>query len=339
MKKKSKLKSVLSILLLVLISGLVLYFSLKDNFEEIMNGIINANKLWLLVALLFIILYWIFKALIFYRFTKKFKDDYSYKKAFKLQLVTNFFNAVTPFSSGGQPFQIYALKKQGVELTSSTNIIIENFIVYQIALVSLGLISIIANGFFHFFENAKLLSYLVTLGFIINTLVIIGLFVVAFAKKLNKFIVSKLIKVLAKMKIVKDEEKKRADWDEYINNFHNGAKILISDKKFFLRAILDAFVALSCQYIIPLFLLYSIGDYNSLMPHEAIVTSAYVMLVGSFVPIPGGTGGLEYSFVKFYGNFIGGSSLNVIMILWRVVTYYFGLIIGAIAVNIRDKEA
>ena len=121
MKKKSKLKSVLSILLLVLISGLVLYFSLKDNFEEIMSGIINANKLWLLVALLFIILYWVFKALIFYRFTKKFKDDYSYKKAFKLQLVTNFFNAVTPFSSGGQPFQIYALKKQGVELTSSTN--------------------------------------------------------------------------------------------------------------------------------------------------------------------------------------------------------------------------
>ena len=63
------------------------------------------------------------------------------------------------------------------------------------------------------------------------------------------------------------------------------------------------------------------------------------MLVGSFVPIPGGAGGLEYGFNNFYGNFIGGSSLGVIMILWRVVTYYFGLIIGAIAVNMKDKEA
>lgn len=336
--KKKKTKSILSIAVLIIVTIIVLYWQLKDNYTEIIAGILDANKLWLLAAIGCIVLYWIFKAHIFYSFTKKFKSDYTYRKAFKLQLVTNFFNGITPFSSGGQPFQVYALKKQGVELTAATSIIIENFIVYQIALVTLGIISIIANSIFHFFNNASILTALVTLGFIINTLVIVGLFIIAFAKKLNKFIVNKFIKILAKVRIVKDEKKTTENWNNYVNDFHAGAKVLISDKKFFASAIFDAFLALTCEYMVPLFIFYSIGDYTSVTPIVAIITSAYVMLVGSFVPIPGGAGGLEYGFNNFYGNFITGSSLGVIMILWRVVTYYFGLIIGAIAVNMKDKE-
>ena len=337
-KKKSQLKSVFSIVLLIIIAGLVLYFSLRDNYVEILNGIMNANKLWLLLAIFLIMGYWFFKALIFYRFTRKFKADYSFKKAFRLQLLTNFFNAVTPFSSGGQPFQVYTLKKQGVELTASTNIIIQNFIVYQIALVSLGIISIGANAYFHFFEDIQTLNYLVTIGFIMNTLIIIGLFLIAFNRRFNSFIVTKVIKFLAKTKIVKNEEKTLENWTVYINNFHEGAKILIANKKFFASAILAAFIALVCQYLIPVVILYSTGNYTSFNGFMSIVACSYVMLIGSFVPIPGGTGGLEYGFIQFYGNFIGGSTLRVIMILWRAVTYYFGLILGAIVVNIKEKD-
>lgn len=338
MKKKSKLKSIFSIVLLIVIAGLVLYFSLKDNYKEILNGIVNANKLWLLASILLIMGYWFFKALIFYRFTRKFKKDYTFKKAFRLQLLTNFFNAITPFSSGGQPFQIYTLKKQGVELTDSTNIIIQNFIVYQIALVSLGIIAIISNAFCHFFEDIHTLKYLVTIGFIMNTLTIIGLFLIAFAKRFNKFVVNNAIKLLAKTKILKKPEKTLENWNNYINNFHEGAKMLIADKKFFFRSIFDAFLALICQYLVPVVILYSTGDYTSFNGLISIVACSYVMLIGSFVPIPGGTGGLEYGFIQFYGNFIGGSTLRVIMILWRAVTYYFGLILGAIFVNIKEKE-
>ena len=62
------------------------------------------------------------------------------------------------------------------------------------------------------------------------------------------------------------------------------------------------------------------------------------MLIGSFVPIPGGTGGLEYGFTQFFGNFISSSKLMAIMLTWRFVTYYLGLFVGAIAVNIKTKE-
>ena len=71
---------------------------------------------------------------------------------------------------------------------------------------------------------------------------------------------------------------------------------------------------------------------------NVIVTSAYVMLIGSFVPIPGGTGGLEFGFIAFFGNFIIGPNLNAIMLLWRFVTYYFGMILGSIVLSLRKKE-
>lgn len=338
MNKKIKIKSVLNITIFIVITVLVLYFLLKDNFKEVINGLLHANVFWIIVAIFFIFGYWFFKSIIFYNFTRKFNKDYKFKKAFKLQLMTNFFNAVTPFSSGGQPFQIYSLKKQGIEITSATNIIVQNFIVYQIALVLFGIGSIISNYFFHFFEDVGLLKQLVTMGFIINALITIGLFIIAFAKGFNKIVVNWIINLLSKIKIVKNKEKNLENWNTYINNFHNGAKILIANKWFFIKSILCAIVALACQYLIPVILLYSTGDYTSFNGFQSIVACSYVMLIGSFVPIPGGTGGLEYGFMAFYGNFISGTTINVILILWRFVTYYLGLIIGAIAVNIKEGD-
>lgn len=338
MTKKIKIKSVLNITIFIFITALVLYFLLKDNFKEVINGLLHANVFWIIVAIFFIFGYWFFKSIIFYNFTRKFNKDYKFTKAFKLQLMTNFFNAVTPFSSGGQPFQIYSLKKQGIEITSATNIIVQNFIVYQIALVLFGIISIISNYFFHFFEDVGLLKQLVTMGFIINALITIGLFIIAFAKGFNKIVVNWIINLLSKIKIVKNKEKNLENWNTYINNFHNGAKILIANKWFFIKSILCAILALACQYLIPVILLYSTGDYTSFNGFQSIVACSYVMLIGSFVPIPGGTGGLEYGFMAFYGNFISGTTINVILILWRFVTYYLGLIIGAIAVNIKEGD-
>ena len=68
------------------------------------------------------------------------------------------------------------------------------------------------------------------------------------------------------------------------------------------------------------------------------MTSAYVMLIGAFVPIPGGSGGIEFGFVRFFGFFVVGAKLSSIMIAWRCLTYYFGLIIGAISVSNVEEE-
>ena len=336
MKKKLNKKS--NIIILIFITILVLFFSLKDNFKETLTQIFAMNIWYLLIAFLFVFLFWIFRTYPIYSFCKKIKKDFKYLSALQLTLRTQFFNAVTPFATGGQPYQIYYLKTVGIDYAQSTSVVLENFIVYQIALVFLGIVALISNQIFDIFNNNQLLQNLITIGFITNAIVIIVMFLVAFSKKVNKLLVGLGIKILTKLKLVKDKEKKLKEWDENINQFNKCANMLLEDKKMFIFNILCNFVALCSLYLVPLFILYSMGIFNAFSAGVSIVTCAYIMIIGSFVPIPGATGGLEFGFVQFFGNFITGSKLSALMLVWRFITYYFGMVVGAIALNIKKVK-
>lgn len=333
MKKK---KQLINIILLLLFTFLVLFFSLKDNFESIVKEIRHLSFFWLLLSIILVLLNLILKAYSLHAAIQKVNPEYTIKKAVHLSFVTQFFNAITPFSTGGQPFQIYTLKKDGISVTNGTNIIMQNFIVYQIALVLLGLITVLYNSFCPILKNAKILKNLVGFGFLINTVVVVVLFLIAFGKRWNTFLVTKGINILEKLKIVKDKEKTLKNWNTYIVNFHKGAKTLFLDKKLSIKTIIQNFLALLCLYLVPFTLLHGM-QFHDISMKESIIASSYTMLIGAFVPIPGGTGGLEYGYLKFFSSFIKGPILNASMLLWRTLTYYLGLITGAIALNIKRK--
>lgn len=321
-------------ILLAILTIAIMYFLLKDDFNNIVDVLLNINIWWFLVGFVLIFSYWGLRSLVLKRFTRYFKPGARFLNSFQLTMRTQFFNAVTPFATGGQPYQVYYLAKEGIKVSSSTSIILQNFIVYQIALVFLGMVAVVFNQIFHFYPKVEILQNLVTVGFIANTLVIVIMFLISFNTKFNRMIVKLGIFLLSKLKIVKDKDAKLREWDNYINNFHDSATILLKNKKDFIYGILLNLIALIALYLVPLVMMYAIG-LNVFSPLEAVVTSAYVMLLGSFVPMPGGTGGLEYGFLAFYGNFLTGSALTALMLLWRFITYYLGMILGAIALNVK----
>lgn len=323
-------------IVILILSIIVLYLAFKDDFTAKLEYLLSFDPKWLIMSFTLMITYWVLKGLVLYYCIQKLNKKYTIKQGIHLMITTQFFHAITPFSTGGQPWQIYKLKKEGLSLGESTNVVIEDFIVYQIALVLLGLIAVISNHTFNILPNDNVLRHLVTIGFIINTLVIIVLFLVAFSKKWNKKIIDGTINFLCKIKIIKDKEKLVDKSENFINNFHESANILFKSKFNFIRVVILNFIALSLLYLIPFTLMMGLGIYVN--PFAVIITSAYVMLIGGVVPIPGGTGGLEYSFISFFKNFINGSKLSIIMIVWRIVTYYFGIIVGLITLNIHKEE-
>ena len=325
-----------SFIIIILITAIILYFALRDNFTEKIKYLFSFDIKWLILSFILIITYWVLKGLVLYYCTSKVKKDYPKKNGIKLMITTQFFHAITPFAAGGQPWQIYKLKKDGLSLGQATNIVIQDFIVYQIALIFLGSIAIITNSIIHIFPSDSLLKKLVTIGFIINTLVIIILFLVAFSKKWNKKLIDGSINILSKIKIIKDKEKYLQKSEKFIHNFHQSALVLFKDKLNMARIISLNFIALIGQYLIPFTLLMGLGIYVN--PFITIVTSAYVMLIGSMVPIPGGTGGLEFSFLSFFKNFVKEPKLTSVMIAWRIITYYFGILVGAIALNKKEEK-
>ena len=99
-----------NIIILILISVLIMYLIMKDDFKDIMSALTNIDIKFLFVALILMGLYVFFQSLSLHLYLKSIKKDYKLKDTFILMCSAQFFNAITPFSSGGQPFQMYLLK-------------------------------------------------------------------------------------------------------------------------------------------------------------------------------------------------------------------------------------
>lgn len=336
--KNSKIRSGLNFLLLFTFTAIVLYFSLKDNYEMIIKQITSMNIFFILISFCLLFLYWLFRIITVHNLALHFNSNYSFKNAVYLVLETTFFHAVTPFSSGGQPYEIYSLTKSDIKLTDATNVSIQNFIVYQLALVILGVIAIFSNQLLHLFPSNSLLQKLVTLGFLINTLVTVFLFLISMGSRVNQKILNSLIRFLGKIHIIKNTDEVLNSTSKYLSDFHSGAKTLFRDKLNFVKLVCLQFASLCSLYLIPFFLFKATGNTHECNAFYAIITSAYVMLIGSFVPIPGGTGGLEYGFVTFYSNFFPNNLVTAVMLVWRFVTYYFGMILGGIILTFRKRK-
>lgn len=325
-------------IILAIITFIVLFLVLKDDFPNIINLLNNANRKWLLLAFIMQALQIIFEVLSFHQVLKSYKKDYHLKKTLSLSLMSKFFNGITPFSTGGQPMQVYFLNKDGLRVTKATNAILQNFILYQTALITIGIVAILLNAQNNYFAQNPLLRKLVILGFLVNTLVMVVLFIISFNNKFNKKIVESIINILTKLKIEKNPEEAKNRWLERCNDFHEGATFIKKHKWLCLKGFIYNILALIFFYSVPFFVIKALNQTITLDLLIVLVATSYVAIMGAFVPIPGASGGIEFGYLQFFGNFISGSLLSASLLIWRAITYYIPMIIGAIVVNIRKDD-
>ena len=316
-----------------LITIVVLFFVLKDDYENIINNLILANKWYILFGLFLIVLYWFLKALCLHIIVREYKPKIKFRKMFHQIIITQFFNGITPFSTGGQPMQVYMLKKSGIKVASATNIIVQDFIMYQLSLIVIGVFALFINWKYHFFSIPSALMSLLVLGFVINILVGVGLLFISFSKKFNDFIGKLIIRIATKAKLVKNKEKVIIKWEEKLSEFHESAKLFKNRKLLFLKCFFFHLAALFIFYVIPFFIFLSLDSTLNISIPEVITSSAFVVLIGNFVPIPGGSGGVEYGFLRFFSSFVSSSVLLSALIVWRFITYYLGMIVGGISLG------
>ncbi|MBR4672343.1 MAG: flippase-like domain-containing protein [Bacilli bacterium] len=329
-------KNTKSIIIILLIMAIVLYFIMKDDFQDIVDNLLSANKWLIMVGVILIIGYWLLRALALYIVVKKYKKDIKYSKMLHQILITQFFNGITPFATGGEPMQVYMLNKSGVKVAQATNIIVQEFIMYQAALVLVGLIALILNFAFDICNVNPVLFNLILIGFIINIGVgVISLFI-SFSKKFSTFLVNFCLKVGIKLRLIKDKEKTTEIWNEKVKEYNASGTMLKENKKLFFTCVFVNLLALIIFYLIPFFVFMSMGQNVGVM--EVIVLSAFILLVGNFVPLPGGSGGIEGAFLEFFKTIIPfvdtrEAILKSALIIWRVITYYFGIVIGGVALG------
>lgn len=321
-----KRSNVISVFIL---TAAILYFLLRGEFGNIVTQIQHANPFWFAMGVFCIILYWMFEAKTLHIMLKAYDHKFKYIEVLKLIVSTQFFNGITPFASGGQPFQIYVLTKQSkLNISSVTSASIHNFIMYQTVVVLMGTAAIGLKCAFHLFPNeSSNLQLFAIAGFLLNFIIIIALIIIAVSPYLTEKISNVIYWIIARSPIKKRLPKIRIKWNKTVEDFHKDILILLSDKKIFLHALALNIAKMLSFYTIAYFICLAVG-FSGITLFQAMIASAYVMLITSIVPLPGASGGAEMGFLIFFGSFIIGPQATAIMLLWRFITYYVGLFAG-----------
>ncbi len=69
---------------------------------------------------------------------------------------------------------------------------------------------------------------------------------------------------------------------------------------------------------------------------EAFTAGTMVQFVSSSIPLPGGTGGIEASFIAYFNPYLGALTVPVYLV-WRLVTYYGYTVFTGVASNLYTK--
>lgn len=332
--KDLKLKTNLPILLLI--SVVTCYLILKDSFSDIIYILKETNYFILFIALIILLISDYFKSLSLYYISKSNSNNLSKKDAFSLILETNFFNGVTPFALGGQPFQLFLLKKKNkINYVDGTNIIYCDYCVYQLTLITLVLILFLINKIFNFVTLTPIMNIFLLIGFMVHfVLFLVVVFITTETKKDDKFVYS-IIHLLHKVKLVKDEKKlkeKISYLKKLIKNFRKNRKLV------FITCACNA-LKLILYGLIPWVCFKATGLNVDIM--TSIICSVFIWTIASFIPIPGATGGMEYSFITMFTVVLYESAAKSVAFLWRFLTYYLMIIVGAIifvVVNSKIKN-
>ncbi len=332
MKKK---KSIINYLILFIAIVLVLFFTLKDDFKNIVLEMSKVNIWIYIIAIILFLVSHFFKSLGLRTFLNEY-TNYSVKKSYELTLISLFLNGVTPFQTGGQPFQVYLLKKDGMRVTDSTNAMIKDSLAYQAALLIIAVIALLFNIKLNICEHDRYLILAVLLGFIVNFAVLSLLVFALAAKKTGYRILNNLINFIFKFKITKKYARSKEKLQEGLINFYENRKSISKNKKTLIVGIMFHIIHLIILYLVPAIVFKSMGVNIGIL--QTIVCTALVMLVANFIPIPGATGGIEYGFMQFFGKYVFGAILSSGMLLWRFATYFFGLIIGSIILMLKKED-
>lgn len=326
------------VLAIMVLAGLGIFaYSMRDVSLHSMVGDIAEMKWgWLIIGFLCMAVSLLFEAFVVQKLIHRKLPSFPFKDAIRVPLVEQLFNGITPFSSGGQPGQLFVLVQSGVDGGRATSILLMKFIVYQ-AMIVVNFILCLIIGFHLIAAKLHALAWLVVMGFLIHFAVIVSLLMIMYWYSFTKKLVQWAIKPVKWFK--KDLYTRwSTTLNEKMDNFYQESLELKKDRKLLLKISLLTLVQLGFYYIIPFFILLALGvNHVNLI----LVTTLHVLIVMviSLFPIPGGAVGAEYSFSMIFTTFISSNSKLVLaMMLWRLITYYLPMFSGMVALAISPQK-
>ena len=318
---KKDLRDLLIAIVLIGITWMVIRKSMDLN--TIKHLLQNISWPYVLMAFAMLFIFWGLEATIMgwliHKVNRKIKRKRLPWIALKTTLIGQYYANITPFASGGQPVQLYILRKSKLSSSEGTAVLISKFLIFQVTVTLYALVLLV---------SAVTTTPTVSRPFVMTGLAInlLGLTLIGFSAFKPSVLIGPIDWIGAKFQRSKKRmERFKVKTRNFIDDYHTGMKRLTQDYRETTLLFLLSTIQVTAFFSMPYFLSLALGV-TGLHFIQIIAIQAILYMCVSFIPIPGTIGVSEFGFVALMGQVMTQNVAGTLMILWRLVSYYFSIL-------------
>ena len=265
-------------------------------------------------------------------------------QAFRVIMLWEFTSAVTPGAVGGTSVATVYVHKEGISVGRSSAIVLMTSVLDELYFVIMFplLLLLVGSGILFAIPDSPGWTHglmaVALVGYSIKLIWVLGL---SYGLFINPRGLSKLIYGIFHLPLLR--RWKRAAGKAALDIIVSSKEMKSKKPKFWIHSLLSTFLSWTSRYWVVNFIILAFFGMHAFGVHEHFLIFArqlvmWIILLVS--PTPGGSGVAEFMFDKFLGEFIPIAGFAIALaFLWRLISYYPYLIIGALLVPkwINDK--
>ena len=324
---KNRKKIIFNGVFLAVVFALTIYGVFHgEDLSSMMDAIHRADKRWLLPGIALVAFFIWGESIIIWYMMRSSGICLKKRTCFLFSSVGFFFSCITPSASGGQPMQIYYMKKEKISIPVSTVILMIVTITYKLVLVVIGIgIAIFGRGFLHkYLEGILPVFYL---GLALNIFCVTFMTILVFHPLLAKAIMVKGMKLLERLHLVKKKDGRLKKLEDSMDTYRNTAAYLKNNPFVIVKVIGITFIQRMALFAVTWFVYQAFGLHGTGF-WEILFLQAVISVSVDMLPLPGGMGISETLFLNIFSPVFGGLLLPG-MVLSRGLGYYGELLISA----------
>ena len=321
-------KTLFNIVFLLAVFGLTVYGVFHgEDLGAMMDAIRSSQIGWLVPGVGLVVFFIWGESIIIWYMMRSFGIRLKKRVCFLFSSVGFFFSCITPSASGGQPMQIYYMKKEKIPIPVSTVVLMVVTITYKLVLVVIGLgITIFARGFLHHYLEGILPVFY--LGLALNVFCVTLMTVLVFHPVLAREILLKGMGLLERLHLMKKKEARRQKLNDSMEVYRETAVYLKDHKRVLFHVIIITFLQRMALFSVTWFV-YRAFQMQGTPAVDVVFLQAVISVSVDMLPLPGGMGISETLFLNIFAP-VFRQVLLPAMVLSRGLGYYSQLLISAL---------
>lgn len=323
-------KNVLNALFLIALIALTVWAVFKDqDLDIILDTVSDISPIFLLTGFVLVVVYVCSESVIIKYLLHTVHIRAPLHNCIRYSFVGFFYSCITPSATGGQPMQIYYMKKQNIDIPTATIILMLVTIEYKFVLVFIGLaVALFGQGLVQTLTGE--VRFFLYLGIGLNVFCVTLMCLLVFIPDTAKFLIMKGFVLLKKFHLMKEKNNRTERLDNSMELYKETAVFLKNNKLAILNTTLISFIQRFFLFFITYVVYRSFGlhaeNFFTITILQSIISIAVDML-----PLPGGMGISERLYLLIFSPVFGGiTAATASMLVSRGFSYYILVIVSGI---------